>query len=66
VAPFAIEGHRLQGAVSIGIAMYPQDGVTRDALFNAADAAMYRSKHARRGAAQTRSQAIDDLIEDAP
>jgi diguanylate cyclase (GGDEF)-like protein len=66
VAPFVIEGHRIKGGVSIGIAMYPQDGVTRDALLNAADAAMYKSKYARRGEAQTRSQEIDDLIEDAP
>jgi len=49
VAPFEIDAYRLQGSVSIGIAMYPQDGVTGDALFNAADAAMYRMKHARRG-----------------
>jgi diguanylate cyclase (GGDEF)-like protein len=66
VDPFVIEGHRLQGAVSIGIAMYPQHGVTRDALLNAADAAMYKSKHARRVEARARSLAVADLIENAP
>jgi diguanylate cyclase (GGDEF)-like protein len=66
VDPFVIEGHRLQGAVSIGIALYPRDGVTRDALLNAADAAMYKAKNERRKEAQARSQAVDDLLEDAP
>jgi diguanylate cyclase (GGDEF)-like protein len=46
--PFALEGLVLTGLASVGIALYPQDGATRDALLNAADAAMYIVKNAKR------------------
>jgi diguanylate cyclase (GGDEF)-like protein len=46
--PFAVEGYILRGAGSVGIAVYPQDGTTRDSLLSAADAAMYVAKHTRR------------------
>jgi diguanylate cyclase (GGDEF)-like protein len=46
--PFALEGLVLTGLASVGIALYPEDGATRDALLNAADAAMYTSKNAKR------------------
>ena len=46
-APFFIEGHSLCGSASMGIALYPEDGNDRDALFNVADGAMYRVKHSR-------------------
>lgn len=42
--PFAIEGIILHGSASMGIAMYPEDGVTSDSLLSVADAAMYRAK----------------------
>ena len=45
--PFVIEGHRLQGSASIGIALYPEDGATKDELLSAADAAMYVVKSAK-------------------
>jgi len=45
--PFRIEGYTLQGSASVGIAVYPEDGTTRDSLFSTADAAMYVSKHTR-------------------
>jgi diguanylate cyclase (GGDEF)-like protein len=48
--PFAIEGQTLQGSASFGIAIYPEDGATKDDLFGAADAAMYVTKHAKREA----------------
>jgi GGDEF domain-containing protein len=32
----------------VGIALYPADGETKDALLNTADAAMYKSKHSGR------------------
>jgi diguanylate cyclase (GGDEF)-like protein len=41
----------LRGSASMGFAVYPQDGTTRDALLSAADAAMYVAKNAKRGAA---------------
>ena len=34
----------LHGTASFGVALYPEDGTTRDSLLNAADAAMYAAK----------------------
>jgi diguanylate cyclase (GGDEF)-like protein len=47
-APFIIEGHVIMGSASIGVALYPEDGVTKDALLNIADAAMYEVKKSKR------------------
>jgi diguanylate cyclase (GGDEF)-like protein len=47
-APFAIEGYTLHGSASLGIALYPEDGATKDSLLSAADAAMYAAKHKKR------------------
>ena len=53
--PFRIDGFTVMGSSSIGIALYPEDGETKDALLTNADAAMYKVKHsaqrARRAAA---------------
>jgi GGDEF domain-containing protein len=46
--PFRVEGYVLHGSASLGIAMYPEDGDTRDSLLTAADAAMYVAKHTGR------------------
>ena len=48
--PFRIDGNVLSGSASVGVAMYPEDGTTKDSLLSAADAAMYLSKHTRREA----------------
>jgi diguanylate cyclase (GGDEF)-like protein/PAS domain S-box-containing protein len=42
--PFQIEQHELTVTPSIGIALYPKDGVCLDTLSKCADAAMYRAK----------------------
>jgi diguanylate cyclase (GGDEF)-like protein len=47
-APFIIEGHVIKGSASIGVALYPEDGATKDALLNAADAAMYEVKKSKK------------------
>jgi diguanylate cyclase (GGDEF)-like protein len=44
---FQIEGHGIKGATSTGVAVYPEDGTTKDALLHAADARMYSTKHAK-------------------
>ncbi|MGA7523883.1 MAG: GGDEF domain-containing protein [Acidobacteriaceae bacterium] len=44
---FATEGYIIHGSASIGIALYPEDGTTRNSLLSAADAAMYVNKHIR-------------------
>jgi diguanylate cyclase (GGDEF)-like protein len=46
-SPFLADGYRLQGSASIGIAIYPDDGATREALLGAADTAMYAVKRAK-------------------
>jgi diguanylate cyclase (GGDEF)-like protein len=56
-APFFIEGHVIKGSASIGVALYPEDGVTKDALLDAADAAMYAVKKSKR-------QVEDNLVQD--
>ena len=38
----------LHGSASVGIALYPEDGATKDSLLSAADAAMYAAKNAKR------------------
>ncbi len=45
--PFAMDGFTVRGSASVGIALYPEDGATRDKLLNAADAAMYAAKNAK-------------------
>jgi GGDEF domain-containing protein len=44
-SPFRIDGRTLQGSASIGIAIYPDDGITQEQLMRFADSAMYASKH---------------------
>jgi diguanylate cyclase (GGDEF)-like protein len=46
--PFEIEGHTLRTGVSIGVAMYPENGDNSDDLRAAADKAMYEAKRAGR------------------
>lgn len=42
--PYKLAGHELVLSVSVGIALYPQDGHTFHELFKHADIAMYRAK----------------------
>jgi len=44
-SPFRIDGRTFQGSASIGIAIYPDDGITEEQLMRFADSAMYASKH---------------------
>jgi len=48
-APVRIAGIDVHASPSIGIALYPEDGVTLEALRAHADAAMYSAKHQGRG-----------------
>jgi diguanylate cyclase (GGDEF)-like protein len=45
--PFAIEGCVLNGSASVGLAIYPEDGNSKDSLLSASDAAMYLAKNAK-------------------
>lgn len=48
--PFLVRGHELRVSTSIGIAMYPGDGVSQHDLLTNADAAMYHAKGLGRNA----------------
>jgi diguanylate cyclase (GGDEF)-like protein len=52
--PFVMEGYVLHGSASVGIAVYPEDGATKDTLFSAADAAMYVNKQTQREGTEER------------
>ncbi|HEY9127084.1 MAG TPA: GGDEF domain-containing protein, partial [Acidobacteriaceae bacterium] len=45
--PFVIDGYLLHGSASIGMAIYPEDGMTKDSMLSTADAAMYVGKQTR-------------------
>jgi len=45
--PFLLEGISIVGSASIGLALYPEDGLTGDSLLNAADVQMYLTKRTR-------------------
>ncbi len=48
--PFEIEGRELMTSVSVGLAVYPDDGKDFDALLRKTDTAMYRAKDSGRNA----------------
>ena len=47
--PFQAEGHDSFLSASVGLALYPDDGATVEALLNRADSAMHQVKAQRRG-----------------
>jgi len=49
---FSVGGYQLNGAASIGFALYPQEGDTKDSLLRAADAAMYAVKNRKKHVAE--------------
>lgn len=42
--PFRAEGHDISTSISMGVALYPDDGVNFDVLLKKADMAMYKAK----------------------
>ena len=49
-APFELESCVVYGGASLGVAIFPEDGRTREELMHAADAEMYVSKRTRKHA----------------
>ncbi len=52
----AFKSSEAKATLSIGIAMYPQHGVTFDALYQAADQALYKAKNHRKGTCRLYSE----------
>ncbi|OWW18946.1 EAL domain-containing protein [Noviherbaspirillum denitrificans] len=64
--PMTIQGHELYPSASIGVSMYPRDGLDGPTLLKNADTAMYRAKDAGRNnfqfyAHEMNSRALDRL-----
>ena len=57
--PIRIDGQELYVTTSIGIALYPTDGETAEALLQCADGAMYRAKEAGRNSYQLCTPAMN-------
>jgi diguanylate cyclase (GGDEF)-like protein len=47
--PLSVDGHRLQVSLSMGIAIFPEDGFSFEELLKHADSAMYQAKKNGRG-----------------
>ncbi len=47
--PFDVGGHRIVAGISVGVAMWPHDGLDPDQLLSHADLALYDAKAAGRG-----------------
>ncbi|HQT25032.1 MAG TPA: diguanylate cyclase, partial [Burkholderiales bacterium] len=59
-SPYQIESHELLTTPSIGIAMYPDDGLDMETLSKNADAAMYQAKQSGRNRACFFTQEMQD------
>jgi diguanylate cyclase (GGDEF)-like protein len=46
--PFVLDGCWVRGSASVGLAVYPEDGATKEELQRTADAAMYVHKESKR------------------
>ena len=57
--PIRVEGHELYATTSIGIALFPSDGDTAEALLQNADSAMYRAKEIGRNSYQLCTPAMN-------
>ena len=57
--PIRVDGHEVFVSASIGIATYPDDGLSSEILIRNADTAMYHAKQAGKGAFQYYSAAMN-------
>jgi diguanylate cyclase (GGDEF)-like protein/PAS domain S-box-containing protein len=60
--PFAIDGHEFGITCSIGISLYPRDGLDVDSLLKNADAAMFRAKERNRNSFQFYTSEMNDRV----
>ena len=59
--PYLIASHRLNIAASVGISIYPDDGLDADSLVNRADRAMYHAKNNGRNSEQVSPLKMEDV-----
>jgi diguanylate cyclase (GGDEF)-like protein/PAS domain S-box-containing protein len=59
-----IDGHPLRIGMSVGVAIYPQDGVDAEVLLANADAALYRVKAEARGTIRFFEPEMDERLRD--
>ncbi len=57
--PFRVEGHDLYLTTSIGVSVYPEDGLTVQALIKNSDSALYRAKERGRDGVQLYAPAMN-------
>ena len=65
-APIEVQGLRVRTGLSIGLALYPEDGSDPDQLHAAADKAMYVAKRAARSPILNAIPPLDDVTSRAP
>jgi diguanylate cyclase len=61
--PIDLAAGRVEIGASIGIALYPGDGDTQDALLRAADLALYRAKNEKRGTFRFFEASMDEHLQ---
>ena len=62
VSEFETQGHSLRAGVSIGVAIYPNDGGDHETLLANANAALYRAKSSGRGSIRFFEATMDDQL----
>jgi diguanylate cyclase (GGDEF)-like protein/PAS domain S-box-containing protein len=62
--PFVLDGHTLHISTSIGISVFPEDGITGEMLLKTADAALYSAKDKGRNGYQFYSRHMGVQVEE--